>query len=72
MASYFNISGESATAKVTITDYTELNAGDKVNLIAKGKYCIKGRIMVPDIPWVKQFLEIRRKKRILLPALQEI
>ena len=28
--------------------------------------------MVPDIPWVKQFLEIRRKKRILLPALQEI
>ena len=31
---YFNVTGESATAKVTITDYTELNAGDKVNLIA--------------------------------------
>ena len=34
MAQYFNITGKSATAKVTITDYTELNAGDKVNLIA--------------------------------------
>ena len=34
MARHFNITGESATAKVTITDYTELNPGDKVNLIA--------------------------------------
>ena len=34
MARYFNITGESATAQVTITDYTELNPGDKVNLIA--------------------------------------
>ena len=34
MAKRFNITGESSTAKVTITDYTELNPGDKVNLIA--------------------------------------
>ena len=34
MAMRFNITGESSTAKVTITDYTELNPGDKVNLIA--------------------------------------
>ena len=34
MAKHFNITGESATAKVTITDYTELNASEGVNLIA--------------------------------------
>ena len=34
MARHFIVTGEGATAKVTITDYTELNAGDKVTLIA--------------------------------------
>jgi len=34
MAKHFNITGASSVAKVTITDYTELNAGDIVNLIA--------------------------------------